>query len=140
MINYPDSFFRGITSAAMKDGYLLPESFQLDGGRDDQFEEISITWNDDEKAFVVIASQINERSGEIQFSSGISKIERLNFESKMKPQIIAQNISYERRPTYNNRYHGNLLVKKELPRHIKNMIKSQLALIAQDCILNNPYV
>jgi len=137
---YPDSFYRGISPANVQDGFLLPETFHSDGGRDDGFEEISITWNDEEAAFRTIASQINDRTGKLQFSAGISKIKREEFDIRMKPQVLINNIDYERRPTKNNQYHGNILVRENLTKVVKNMLKAQLALLAQECIIDNPYV
>ncbi len=141
---YPESFFRGLSpNNVHQDGFLMPESFHIDdgkaSGRDDGFDEISITWNDEEAAFEVIASQINTRTAEIQFSAGISIIQTKEFERQMKPQMMANNVDYERRPTSNNKYHGNILVRADLRKDIKNMIKGQFALLAQDCILPNPY-
>ena len=138
--NYPDSFYRGISKRCMQDGFLLPESFQIDGGRDDGFGEISITWNDETAAFDVIASQKNDRTGCFQFDAGISRIEIKVFEEQMKPQIMVKNVDYERRPTEGNKYHGNILVKDSLSRGLKNMLRAQFALMAQNCIIDNPYV
>ena len=142
---YPESFFRGLSpNNVHQDGFLMPESFHIDdgkaSGREDGFDEISITWNDEEAAFEVIASQINSRTTEIQFSAGISIIQTKEFERQMKPQMMANNVDYERRPTSNNKYHGNILVRADLRKDIKNMIKGQFALLAQDRILPNPYV
>ena len=57
----------------------------------------------------------------------------------MKPHIMINNVGYERRPTKSNKYHGNILVKDNLGKAIKNMIKGQLALLAQECIHPNPF-
>ena len=138
--NFSESFFRGIIPSYYQNGFLVPEAFHLDPVREDGFSEISITWNDDSEAFNVIASQRKEETGEIQFSAGISEIDRKEFEHYMKPQILANNVKYERKPTNSNRYHGNILVNNSLEKHIKNMIKGQLALLAQECIHPNPFV
>ena len=58
----------------------------------------------------------------------------------MRPQFIVKNMAYERAPLEGNKYHGNLLLKADLDRTMRTMIKSQLALLAQACIHNNPYV
>lgn len=137
---YADSFYRGISPNCLhEDGYLLPETFKIDAGREDGFGEISITWNDNDEAFNVIASQKNSRTGQVQFTEGISKIETKIFVDQMKIHIINKNVDYERRPTENNKYHGNILVKDDLPKAIKTMLRSQFALMAQNCILDNPY-
>ena len=139
--SYPNSFYRGITEQYYKNGYLLPESFHIDKetGRRDGYDEISITWNDEANSFVVIASQLNERTGILQFPAGIAEIQKDEFEDRMRPHLIIKNISYERAPLENNKYHGNILLRADLDKTMRTMIKSQLALLAQSCIHTNPY-
>lgn len=136
---YPDLFYRGIPNNTYIDNYLNPESFRLDDVRSDGYCEISITWNDEPESLDLIMSQTKEGTDEIQFKDGVAEISRIEIDEKMKPQIMLKNLLYERRPTPNNKYHGNLLVKNELNRQMKTMIKSQLALIAQGHILPNKY-
>lgn len=137
---YPISFYRGISAQYYQDGYLLPESFHIDTdtGREDGFSEISITWNDEPVSFTVIASQKNERTGFIQFAR-VAEIQKSEFDDRMRPQIMVGNMSYERAPTPNNKYHGNILLNDKLDKPLRNMIKAQLALLAQSCIHKNPY-
>ena len=139
---YPNSFYRGISEQYLKDGYLLPESFHIDTetGRNDGYTEISITWNDEPDSFQVIASQLNERTGLIQFPAGIAEIQKDEFEARMRPQLIVKNMSYERAPIESNKYHGNILLRASLDKTMRTMIKSQLALLAQACIHSNPHV
>ena len=139
---YPNSFYRGISEKYYKDGYLLPESFHIDTetGRDDEYTEISITWNDEPDSFQVIASQLNQRTGLIQFPAGIAEIQKNEFEDRMRPHLIVKNMAYERAPIENNKYHGNILLKASLDKTMRTMIKSQLALLAQACIHKNPCV
>ena len=140
--NYPSSFYRGITGQYYKDGYLLPEAFKIDKetGRKDGYMEISITWNDEDESFQVIASQINERTGNIQFTVGISEIIKKEFDDRMQPQLVLKNLSYERAPMADNKYHGNILIKGDLDKTMRTMIKSQLALLAQARIHLNPNI
>ncbi len=139
--NYPNSFYRGISEQYYKDGYLLPESFHIDTdtGRSDGYNEISITWNDEVDSFKAIASQLNERTRVIQFQAGIAEIQKKEFEERMRPQLMLKNMSYERAPLENNKYHGNILLKDSLDKTMRTMIKSQLALLAQARIHRNPY-
>lgn len=140
--SYPKSFYRGISEQNYKDGYLLPETFHIDTetGRCDGFSEISITWNDKEDSFSVIASQLNERTGALQFPAGIAEIQKIEFEERMRPHLVVKNMAYERAPVENNKYHGNILLKANLDRTMRTMIKAQLALLAQACIHDNPYI
>lgn len=140
--SYPNSFYRGISEQYYKDRYLLPESFHIDKetGRTDGYTEISIVWNDEPEAFHVIASQLNEKTKLIQFPAGIAEIQKNEFEARMRPHLIVENMSYERAPIENNKYHGNILLKASLDKTMRTMIKSQLALLAQACIHSNPCV
>ena len=137
---YPSSFYRGISEQYCKDGYLLPESFHIDTEtvRNDGYTEISITWNYEPDSFQIIASQLNERTGLIQFPAGIAEIQKNEFEDRMRPHLIVKNMSYERAPLDDNKYHGNILLKDTLDKTMRTMIKSQLALLAQACIHRNP--
>lgn len=136
---YPDILFRGIPSNSYHNGILLPESFKLDPAREDGYCEISITWKDDESALDVLMSQINPRTNDYQFKDGIAEISRKELDEGMKPQMIQKNLAYERKPTANNKYHGNILVKDSLDRQMKTMIKSQLAFLANRIIYDNKY-
>lgn len=135
---YPDRFFRGINPVFCEYGYLLPEAFQLDPVREDGYCEVSITWDDEPEAFRVIASQKKD-DGSIQFKGGIAEIERKELDQKLEAQIRIKNLAYERRPTTNNKYHGNLLILNALDKTRKTMIKSQLALLGAK-ILPNPFI
>ena len=137
---YPAKFYRGISSVSYyEQGFLLPDAFLLDPVREDGYCEISITWCDDMEAFEVIASQTKE-DGTIQFKGGISEIERSELDMKMKPHLVNKNLSYERRPTPSNKYHGNLLILNSLNKSIKTMIRSQLALFGTQLVHENPYI
>ena len=67
-------------------------------------------------------------------------MDRVEIVTKMKAQFLAGNLNYERRPTLNNQYHGNLLVKNSLSRQMKRLIKCGLATLANDKIYPNPNV
>lgn len=137
---FPDKLFRGIPNNSYKNGILLQEAFNLDPQREDGYCEISITWDDESESLDVIMSQINERTQDYQFRDGIAEICRKDLDSGMKPQMMLKNLWYERRPTSNNKYHGNILVKGNLDRGMKMLIKSQLAFLANQCIHPNKYL
>ena len=137
---YPDIFYRGIPNNTYKDGILMQDSFRLDPVREDGFCEISITWRDAPEALDIIMSQISERTGDYQFRDGIAEVDRREMDQRMKPQMIQGNLAYERRPTDNNQFHGNILVKGSLEKGMKNLIIAQLALLANGCIHPNRFV
>ena len=118
---YPQKMLRGISSKNfIVEGILTEDVFNLDPVREDGYCEISVTWYDNQEAFDVIMSQKSDRRDEMYF--------------------LSKNLSYERRPTANNQYHGNLLVKNSLSKQIKRLIKCGLATFANNKIYTNPNV
>lgn len=109
---YPQKMLRGISSKNfIVEGILTEDVFNLDPVREDGYCEISVTWYDNQEAFDVIMSQKSDRRDEIQFQAGAAELDRVEIVTKMKVHFLSKNLSYERRPTANNQYHGNLLVK-----------------------------
>lgn len=119
---------------------LTEETFNLDPVREDGFCEISVTWYDNQDAFDVIMSQKSERRNEIQFQGGAAELDRIELTTKMKMHFLAGRLNYERRPTSNNQYHGNLLIKDNIPKQLKRLIKFGLTTLAADKIYPNPNV
>lgn len=112
---YPQKMLRGISSKNfIVEGILTEDVFNLDPVREDGYCEISVTWYDNQEAFDVIMSQKSDRRDEIQFQAGAAELDRVEIVTKMKVHFLSKNLSYERRPTANNQYHGNLLVKNSL--------------------------
>lgn len=125
---YPQKMLRGISSKNfIIEGILTEDVFNLDPVREDGYCEISVTWYDNQEAFDVIMSQKSDRRDEIQFQAGAAELDRVEIATKMKAHFLSENLSYERRPTANNRYHGNLLVKNNLSKQMKRLIKCGLA-------------
>lgn len=104
----------------------------------DKVEEV--TWYDNQDAFNVIMAQKSDRRDEIQFKAGVAELDRIEIATKMKAHFLSENLSYERRPTSNNQYHGNLLVKNSISKQMKRLIKCGLATLANDKIYPNPNV
>jgi len=138
---YPPKMLRGISSKNfILEGALTEETFNLDPVREDGFCEISVTWYDNQDAFDVIMSQKSERRNEIQFQGGAAELDRIELTTKMKMHFLAGRLNYERRPTSNNQYHGNLLIKDNIPKQLKRLIKFGLTTLAADKIYPNPNV
>lgn len=138
---YPQKLLRGISSKNFIIGGILTEDvFSLDPVRDDGYCEISVTWFDSQDAFDTIMSQRSDKRDEIQFQAGAAELDRLEITTKMKAQFLSGNLNYERSPTFNNKYHGNLLVKNSLSRQMKRLIKCGLATFANNKIYPNPNV
>ena len=138
---YPQNMLRGISSKNfILEGILTEEAFNLDPVREDGYCEISVTWYDNQDAFNVIMAQKSDRRDEIQFKAGVAELDRIEIATKMKAHFLSENLSYERRPTSNNQYHGNLLVKNSISKQMKRLIKCGLATLANDKIYPNPNV
>lgn len=136
---YPDKMLRGISSFAyIEQGILQDEVFKLDPVREDGYCEISITWYDNQDAFNVLMSQMSDRRSELQFKAGAAELDRGELNRKMKHHFISSNMKYERSPSLNNKYHGNILVKNCLDKKIKRFIKCGLATLANEIIYENP--
>lgn len=137
---YPDSLLRGISGKFVdSEGILSGEAFQLDSVRKDGFCEISIAWYDEPAAFDILMKQKSERTDEIQFKYGAAEIERKALDIYMKPHVLANQFKYEKKPTAENPYHGNLLVLNELTPAMKKIIKVKLAALGNVNIHPNPY-
>lgn len=138
--HYPDKMLRGIsTNKFVIGGVVTDEAFNLDPAREDGFCEISVTWYDEPEALNVLMTQ-RKSTGEIQFSAGAVEIDRSDLNEKMKVHFLESRLSYERKPTYNNKYHGNILVNNNIDKQMKRLIKFGLATIAGGNIYKNPNV
>ena len=138
---YPQKMLRGISSKNfILEGVLTEEAFNLDPVREDGYCEISVTWYDNQEAFDVMMSQKSDRRDEIQFQAGAAELDRVEVATKMKAHFLSENLSYERRPTHTNKYHGNLLVKDNISKQMKRLIKCGLATLANDKIYPNPNI
>lgn len=143
--NYPEEFYRGVSSPneVTQEGYLMSGAFKFpnyDGAsrEDDGFCELSINWNDDEKALEILLEQHKPFKEEKQFKAGYCMINRMSLDLMFKPYIDDGCFSYERRPVEENLdedvqanpYHGNLLMLNELDRNTKKNIQHSLATLA----------
>lgn len=129
-VTYPDSFYRGITSKShFVDGYLTQDAFLFTKNteRDDGYKEASINWKDDDGALSILANQKNESDGTYHFDGGVAEIQVSSMKIALATQIIKGDFSYERKSVEGNKYHGNLLVKENLPKAVLTMIRYNLA-------------
>lgn len=136
MMQYPDKFIRGISSADFIDegGRVYTALFQfLDMGREDEFYEASINWYDDEEALLLILEQRKEKDDkEFQFKGGAAIIDRSEADRIINNQLYTSIFSYERSPIEGNQYHGNLLRKdKAIKKEIRSIIAASLAMNAR---------
>lgn len=129
--HYLDDFWRGISNKDfIANGQVLPDAFQFDKDvREDGYREMSINWNDCEKALTIALNQKKE-NGKLQFKGGIANLKLSLVELILSDYIRQGQFSYERREVEGNPYHGNLLVSHTLDKKIRSLISNGLALAA----------
>lgn len=141
--DYPEEFLRGVPNDSEQcitpEGYPMQGVFKFDdydSERKDGFQELSINWLDDENAVTVLLNQINTRKNVPQFQGGYCRLERAKIASLQA--YLDGFLFYERRPIKadekigisENPYHGNILMKQNISKHLKNNIQATLALLA----------
>lgn len=143
MCEYPDEFYRGISSPSdiTDSGYVTAGAFQFDqydSQRGDEYCELSVNWHDDDEALQVLLNQHKPKKEDKQFKGGYCKINRALLNNMFKVYMTDRTFSYERRPVaaveendyQENRYHGNLLMKNTLDKQVKKNMQHTLALMA----------
>lgn len=135
MSSYPNECLRGISSSNLcfETGLVKPELFyRFDNvGREDGFDELSITWNDSDESVQIISTQKKKNSEELQFKFGLAVLRRFVLDiAKRNPQFTGI-LNYERKKTKNNPYHGNILLKSGVDKQKRNMIASFLAMYSR---------
>jgi len=130
-MNYPENAIRGIpnNSFLIEDGSVGSHLFYFksEHARDDGWIEQSINWADNESVLEFTLRQTKE-DGEIQFKAGVAIIPRQEIDRLNNRPTINGLLSYERRPLDLNPYHGNLLLKANLPKPTMVKIAAGLAL------------
>lgn len=143
---YPEEILRGISNDNQQfitpEGYPTQAAFQFDdydaNSRNDNFCELSINWVDDEGAVDILLDQVNIRKNCPQFQGGYCRFPRIVLNTAMRDYIANGHLSYERKPIetdqengmIENRYHGNILMKKDLSKQARTNIQVTLAGIA----------
>ena len=75
--------------------------------------EMSINWYDDEDALCYLKEQL-DNNGLKQYKSGIAVFSRVELDKLCRNPAFHGRVSYNRDELPNNKYHGNLLVRKEI--------------------------
>jgi hypothetical protein len=127
---YPDTFARGILNEQfISDG--LPDTALFtdfrDTERDDGYNELSINWVDNKCAIAILSEQLNKDRTDKLYKSGVGVFSTKELNHICKSLSYKDNVSYERHPIDTNRYHGNILLKKETSKKRKNMIAATIA-------------
>ena len=143
MTDYPDEILRGIPTKdfVTPEGYASSAAFQFeeyDPDRGDDFCEASINWVHDEGAVDVLLRQKKTRKGDVQpqFRVGYCRFARAALHSFFDPLFAKSLLSYERKPLEadelnpENKYHGNILLNKDVSKPLKQNIQAALATLA----------
>ena len=101
--------------------------------RTDGWKELSVNWDDDENSKNVLLDQKKE-NGEIQFKAGYAIIPRSELDHLISQPTVNGLLSYERSPLENNSYHGNVLLKGNLPKPTIKKIQAGLALFVSKVV------
>lgn len=135
-MNYPESFIRGIPNDSFMEGDFpnatLFNNFAENSERTDDYNEMSINWNDDEDVMQVTFEQKKKDTDQFQFKVGAAIMSKKELDRLCKKPQIKGGLAYERREVPGNRYHGNLLLRKGSSKGIKNLIASSLALCVEE--------
>ena len=128
---YPDHCIRGISVI----DHLTPEGvastalFQFTERANDDWDELSINWEDDGDALEFALNQRKD-NGELQFRIGVVVIPRNKIDELNMLPTARGNLAYERQPSETNRYHGNILLNKNISKTLKSMLRAGLAMAA----------
>ena len=132
---YPDTLLRGLITpgSVTQERYVTSEAFLFQDfrkNRSDNYNELSINWEDSDEAVDVLLNQKKEGTEDPQFKIGFARMSLSRIKDVLKPHISDKTYSFERKPIDGNPYHGNLLADAKLPRQIVKNIQHSLATIA----------
>jgi len=131
-VQFPDQCVRGLlnVSYVTKLGLPAAHAFEFDEppmARQDGCVEQSINWYDDEGAVAVALIQ-TKSNGELQFKAGVAVFPRSALDQLKSHHAVGERIQYERAEKPDNKYHGNILLKRDTPGPERKMIQSFLAM------------
>lgn len=136
MLDYPDVYYRGISSPDfVSQGHVLAAAFQFsDCEREDGFKELSINWGDSDEALEELLKRKKETDDKLQFRAGVAKMSLASTRVILKAFLEENNFSYEKCPAEGNPYHGNLLESKTLGKSVAALVSNGLALCVGELI------
>ena len=135
-MTYPDNCLRGISvpNQLEEDGSVSTFAFNFSEIiRADGWKDLSINWDDDDGAGKALLDQKKE-NGEIQFKVGFAVVPRKEIDHLICQPTVNGVLAYERHKLENNPYHGNLLLKGDLPKPTIRKLQAGLALLVSKII------
>lgn len=140
MINMnTNRLLRGIPNKDfIENGVLAKDAFQFDENllRNDNYKECSINWYDEEEALLFLLHKMKD-NGKKQFPGGVALIDIKRLKEIICCVYNETTFSYERNAINENKYHGNLLLKREATKREKEQIMNGLALVVGSDIIKN---
>lgn len=138
-MNLPDKFLRGIPNKDFldKEGYPTSSLFYFGQKnlsiRDDGFNEESINWFDDDGVIQFTLDQKKE-DGSFQFKIGATILLKSEIELINTKPYVNNALKYERDMLTENKYHGNLLLKNDVPKALMMRIAAAIAISVIDIV------
>lgn len=132
-MEFPEQCIRGIVSPdwLIKDDVASSSMFTFKvGDRKDGWTEASINWVDDEEVIDFTLKQKN-LDRELKYKIGVAILPRSDLDMIRRTRGFTGFFSYERAPTEDNSYHGNLLLKNNIDTRLKKMVRFELAFRSQ---------
>ena len=140
MNSFPPNCLKGIPNRTFlsEDNRLGSHLFHFQPGvhRKDGLDEQSINWEDDSQARTFTLNQTNQ-DGTLQFKAGYTVLSRGEIDRINKRPTIRKLISYERKCTPDNKYHGHLLLKNDVSKKTMKNIAATLAIAVSSVYLRD---
>lgn len=142
MKNFSDKFLRGIsTRDGVENEIIANSAMSFDTpektGRIDNFDELSITFNECHEALDTIKKQMN--NGKLQFVYGIVEFSTTKFLDNILGVFVNKQLNIEKRGTPENKYHGNVLMASNLNNTRKNHFRGILGMCQTRYIKNDEH-
>jgi hypothetical protein len=135
MIPFPDSCIRGIPN----EDFIIRENAvasHLFNFKDEHYRkgwlEQSINWNDEEQAIDFTLNQL--KNGVIKYKYGVAIVSRFKLDDLNRTLAIQGSLLYERNALEDNKYHGNILLNASVPKPLRRMVASGIALAVEAII------
>ena len=142
---YPDEYIKGL---AGKDSFdqetktILPNAFcHFTDHNSGYYRETSICWYDDDDLLPIMHNQRSSYRDDYQFKIGLAVLSKKKLDkliSELQRTHSEKILDYERRPTEVNKYHGNILLKKDLCDKTQKILRRKI--LQQICTHLSRYI
>lgn len=134
--DYPKRVARGIINDTLMQDNMpsaaLFKNFETGSDRQDEYSELSINWCDCEDAVTLLLKM--KREDAPVYKCGVAILSREEIDSLRRRPATRGFFSYERRPIPDNNYHGNLLLRNNVSKQMRDLIANGLALCVDEVI------